>query len=153
MSSLTVHVATDDMVSRIISGLRDADRREVELSSGKPAGIILRESVALSDWARVAALDGDPVVLYGLAAIQPGIGAPWMVATDRIREIGRQFMPACRREVDIMQRQYPLLWNRVATFNTCSIRWLRRLGFTVATNVLTGTDSAFHDFTRTAPDV
>jgi 2-keto-3-deoxy-L-rhamnonate aldolase RhmA len=153
MAALTVHPATAERVAHVLDHLRDADRREVALSSGKDVREVLLESVALSDWANVAEVDGVPAILYGVAYIAPGIGAPWMVATDDIRKVRRQFVQACRAEVDVMAAAYPDLRNIVARFNRCSIRWLEWLGFTIHRSRGVGPGGKFYLFTKGAPSV
>lgn len=148
MATLTVHPATPERVAYVLAHLRAADRREVELASGKPADEIMRESVALSDWAMVAEVDGVPAILYGLARIDAKTGAPWMVATDDIRKVRRQFVQACRTEVDVMAASYPDLRNLVARFNRCSIRWLEWLGFTIHRARGIGPGGQFYLFTK-----
>jgi len=72
--------------------------------------------------------DGSLVGMFGVA--DNGVfGCPWLLGTDRLPEISRQFIPRAREWVLEMNDTYPLLLNYVHSKNTVSKRWLKSLGF------------------------
>ncbi len=85
-----------------------------------------------------AFLDGE-LLMVGGAAPAPaclmssaGLGVPWMLATDRMAGRGGALTAAARRYLAQIGTQYSRLANYVDARHTVSIRWLRRLGFTIS---------------------
>lgn len=134
MVKLTFHPATPDRIRYIAEHLRRGDCRELAVTSpGEDVHAILAESARSSRWAVVAAVDGRPAVLYGVAPSghDPQVGVPWMLATDDLLRIRREFVALCRNEVRLMEQRFAVLANEVHRENRVSIRWLEWLGFTV----------------------
>lgn len=123
-------------IEHIADNLREADVQELRASKGEDRSLrgILTRAVALSThlWVTVAD-DGEPVAIYGVAPISllEGIGSPWFVSTDRAYEYPRTLIVEGKRYLAEMQSAYSHLVNYVDARNDKSIRWLRRLGFTV----------------------
>lgn len=131
----------------IAAHLRAADVLELSLArSGVSPLQAIKESVALSNWCKVIKVCDQPVVIYGLC---PGehasIGVPWMVATDGIAQITRQFVRGSIREAADMLSQYPYICNMVHRENKLSIRWLHWLGFHINPDPI-GPSNAFNYF-------
>lgn len=114
----------------VAAHLRAADAAEVSESnpSSTPFNTVL-DSWQVSDWCRVALLDGEPAVLWGVRQIDEQTGAPWLLATDRLQEVRREFVRQSREEVSKMLASYPRLYNFVHITNTLSQQWLQWLGF------------------------
>lgn len=131
----------------VANHLRTADFLELTLwQPDAPPEQSVMDSVSASEWCDVVKVDDVPVLLYGLcSSASPQIGVPWMVATQGIRLISRQFLNGCAERVLQMQDAYPLLYNQVHRENTISINWLRWLGFTVVEKP-TGNGGEFFDF-------
>lgn len=125
-------------LAHIAVHLRAADREE--LSATRPIGAelnvaaVLQNAVGRSSFVKTGvAPDGEPVALLGVApmSLLGGIGCPWMLGTDRVFEFPRAFIKEGTRLVGDMLGMYPHLINYVDARNVKSIRWLKRLGFTV----------------------
>lgn len=131
-SEIIVRPADRDDATYIALHLRDGDRREAA-AAGIPDYDIPRQtrlSVRRSDFANVVLVDGWPALLYGIGPSGfPGVGVAWMLSTDLIRKIRRDFLEGCAWEVVRMKERYSVLYNRVHKDNTLSIRWLKWLGF------------------------
>lgn len=133
MAALTFRPGTPEAVRHIAVHLRQADRDELAITSpGRTAEQILDDALSDSRWCTVAYVDGEPAIAYGVAPTHKlGVGAPWMLATDRLADIERDFVRGCRGEVDLMLRSFSMLTNAVHCDNKLVLRWLRWLGFTV----------------------
>lgn len=77
--------------------------------------------------------DGEPVALFGVGALSllQGVGTPWLLGTDRMWRHPRTLVVEGRRYLSTMRSLYPHLVNYVDARNDASIRWLKRLGFTL----------------------
>jgi hypothetical protein len=104
-----------------------------------------------SDWATVVAVDGVPAISTAYSA-GVKVRVPWMLATDDIRAIGREFLLGSHGEVDRMRKSYALLINNVHSKNTLSMRWLKWLGFIIDPTPA-GPDGQFLTFTMGACNV
>lgn len=153
MAALTFHPATPERVQYIADHLRAQDVAELAVTSpGESVRDVLAESVRNSRWTIVAAVDGVPAVVYGVAdsGHDPNVGVPWMLATPDLRKIRKQFTERCRAEVRLMQQKYLVLTNEVHCRNTCAIRWLEWLGFTVDRSRPTGPNGELFVFWKGA---
>jgi hypothetical protein len=149
MTELTFHPPTTDRVQHIADNLREADIIELAITSpDDPVRQILADSVRSSRWAIAAEVDGVPAILYGVAPSEhdPNVGVPWMLATDDLLKVRREFLARCRREVRLMQQRYLVLANEVHRDNAVAIRWLEWLGFTVDRSRPTGPGGALYAF-------
>lgn len=131
MSTLTFHPVTPARIAHIAANLRAADRAELAITSpGNDVHDVLRDSVEGSRWTIVAEVDGVPAIAYGVApTTEPMIGRAWMLATDDLLKVRREFVAGCRREVRLMQQTFAVLTNEVHRENTVAIAWLEWLGF------------------------
>jgi ribosomal protein S18 acetylase RimI-like enzyme len=139
-------------IAHIAANLREADRRELFASHGPHtdiAGMVAR-AVLLSShtWVGVAD-DGEPVAVFWAAPLWMlvGIGAPWFLSTDRAYDYPRVLVGEGRRYLSRIREAYPNLFNYVDARNDASIRWLKRLGFTLHPAVAHGfAGEPFHKF-------
>jgi hypothetical protein len=141
MSELTFLLPTPDRVQHIADNLREADIIELAITSpDEPVRKILADSVRNSRWAIVAAVDVVPAIVYGVAPSDhdPNVGIAWMLATDDLLKVRREFLERCRNEVRLMQQKFLVLANEVHRENAVAIRWLEWLGFTVDRSRPTG---------------
>lgn len=118
--------------------MREADVREVEDGTGHSIEDALRWSYASSGaecWAMTA--ENIPVAIFGVAphhtpltGVPDGIvGNPWLLGTDDMRLITRDFVIQTPDWVDLMQCYYPYLVNWVDDRNEVSKNWLKWCGF------------------------
>jgi hypothetical protein len=133
MSVVQIVPATPAHAQHIARNLREADK--AELMTTAPAKLIgiLMEAITVSRWAHVALVDGEPVLAYGVSPHEanPNWGVPWLLGTDGMRRIRKQFIQTCRGEVELMETRFTFLFNRVHDRNALAIKWLMWLGFTI----------------------
>lgn len=119
-------------VEQMMDRLRHADASELAAASSlSPIDAVLL-SMALSTecFAWVRGEEEEVVAILGVAATEyEGVGCPWMVGTNAIRE-EREFLkfvsgPTIQR----WNEMYPLLENYVHPDNEVSVRWLKSCGF------------------------
>lgn len=120
-----------DEVYELAPKLRQQDKDEVWASSGATPEEALLVSFESSDEVNtIYAPDGEAIGMFGVADTpDPNMGVPWLLASPRLPEISREFIPQSIEWVKRMNKKYPLLVNYVDQRNTVSIRWLRMLGF------------------------
>ena len=122
-------------IAHIATHLRSADREEIVASRGEDAdpARCIATAVLRSSHTWVATVDGVPAAIFGVAPISllAGIGSPWMLATDLAQAHPRALVAEGRRYLSRMRATYPELVNYVDARNAQSVRWLKRLGFTL----------------------
>lgn len=144
----------------LAADLREADLQELRAMHGDWASIevVLADGIARSSGTCWAAFLGDQMLMLGGAA--PGAqgvlsidqGVPWMLASDAMARRGGALTAAARRYLALMHARYPFLANYVDARHAASIRWLKRLGFTVADQAMPAGPYGmpFHSFWKEA---
>lgn len=128
--------------------LRSADAIEAALLSDRPAVELVVESMQRSAFCRVSDVDGLPAMIFGVAPSEiPGLGMPWMVATEPFSKIAMGTARTCFAQIEEMHSHFRALVNQVHRDNAIAINWLQWLGFTVETTP-TGPQGAFFSFWR-----
>lgn len=132
MPEILVRDATQADADHVAAYLRQADLIELRAAGIADPVKEVREGWTGSDWTKAVLIDGVPAILYGVAPTGlRGCGSPWMLATDGIHAIRREFLLGSRGEVERMREAYCFLVNQVHRCNALSIRWLKWLGFKV----------------------
>lgn len=67
--------------------------------------------------------------MFGVAPITYRLGCPWLLASNELPLIAREFIPISKQWVNSLQEKYDVLTNYVHSKNTVSKRWLKWLGF------------------------
>jgi len=80
-----------------------------------------------------AFIDGQLAAILGAAplSVVSGLGSPWMLGTPVLDANSRILVRSTPGYIAQMLQAFPHLVNFVHAKNTTSVRWLRRLGFTV----------------------
>jgi len=137
-------------LAHIAAHMRAADVAECAAGGAGAPLRALRDSVERSTWALVATYDGEPALVVGVAPIGgllSDTGSPWMLGTDLVTRHYRAFIPHGPRYIARMQAAFSHLLNFVHAENAASIRWLKRMGFTVFDAAPYGPHGAlFHRF-------
>lgn len=127
-----IRVRTSDMldVDMMKKNLRKADVMEVWASHHHDPEIALRLSFELSTFCLTVEDKGEPIAMFGVApeTLLSDKGTVWLLATDGICKIRRQFLRQSRKYIDMMLEMYPLLENHVDARNVVSIEWLKWCG-------------------------
>jgi hypothetical protein len=143
-------------VAFLAANLRDADRVELVGTRGPDVRFedAISRAVLLSSHTWVAAGDDhEPIAIFGVAPVSMlnGIGSPWFLSTDRAYKHPRTLVSEGRRYLARMRESYFSLVNYVDVRNDKSIRWLRRMGFTIHPPIPYGVEGEpFHRFTMGA---
>lgn len=118
---------------RLADKLRAQDREELDAAGHPDHRRIIAESVAMSDWAKTALVDGEIACIFGVArsgSLLTPFGVPWMLGTDLVPRHRRVLARLAPVYIRTMLRTYPHLRNTVHARNTIAVRWLKRVGFT-----------------------
>ena len=121
-------------IPAIAANMREADRREVWASHRHTPEQALRMSLVCSTVAWTCLVEGSPAFMWGVVrrgSIFSDVGVPWLLGTDAIFKVSREFLKQSRAYVDRMQEGFLRLENHVHSGNTLSIRWLRWCGFSI----------------------
>lgn len=127
-------VGPDD-ADLLLGSLRALDRAEVEAASGDVERTVLL-SLRITPGAMGAfTRAGEAICYWGAAPMNllSEVAVPWLLGTDLLSRplFARTALRRARLEVRGYCEQYRLLVNYVDARNTPSIRWLRRVGFTI----------------------
>lgn len=120
-------------VGRLAASMREVDVDEMLASSGPDIEASLHRSVDCSLHAWSVDHDGELVAMFGFApyTLLGRRAAPWCLATPGLSRIPGMLTRIARRYCAAVREVYPDLVNHVDARNTPSIRWLKRIGFTV----------------------
>lgn len=130
--------------------LRKADLQEIHHGSGLDPEAALLYSFAVSDFCYTVCVEDEIVMIFGVSGLDGVEGCPWMMASDLLLQIKRDFVKECRRFVAAMLDRYHHLENWVWSGNKIHIYWLEWLGFTIEPHQPYGIDGEpFHRFYMT----
>lgn len=148
MANVVVREIRTSDVSQLAENLRPEDKAEILAFSDDVAGTILN-ALQHSSWAYTVEVDGELACMFGVGALSllSESGVPWMLGTDVINRNKRSVITYGKQYIQAMLKEYPHLWNMVHAENKRSIKWLKRLGFTVHEAQPMGPkQSMFHPF-------
>lgn len=139
-------------IPAIAAAMREVDRREVWASHGHTPEEALRTSLAASVLAWTCFVRGVPAFMWGVAvdAEHCATGRPWLLGTDAINAVGRQFLKQSRAYIETMQEPFERLENIVHADNTLSLRWLRWCGFIIGRETVERGGERFFPFWKEA---
>lgn len=117
----------------LYANLRPQDLAEC-LAYGRPdiaSGIEGSVRRSLLCWTGL--VDGEIAAIIGATPLSAlgGIGSPWMLGTPVLDRHSRVLVSKTPEYIARMLTAFPHLVNFVHAENTTSVRWLRRLGFTL----------------------
>jgi hypothetical protein len=135
--------------AQLFAHLRASDLAECQ-AYGQPdiaAGIEASVRRSMLCWTGLA--DGELAAIIGVAPVNvlTGMGSPWMLGTPLLDRHQRVLVRRTPEYIARMLQAFPHLVNFVHARNTTSVRWLRRLGFTLHEAVPYGPlGEPFHPF-------
>lgn len=109
--------------------MRQQDMEEVRASHGHTPVEALLNSYYYSDEVYSIIKDGEVIGMFGIAPLAYRLGCPWLLASDELPLIAREFIPISKEWINSLQSKYDVLTNYVHSKNTVSKRWLKWLGF------------------------
>lgn len=116
---------------RVAAVMRQADKDEVIAATGRSPLWGLVHSYKRSAICMTVLIDGEPEAIFGAGdlSVLTGMGAPWLLASDRAVSCRVEFLRGSVHWRDQLLRRYSVLRNVVDCRNKIAIRWLRWLGF------------------------
>ena len=113
----------------IAENIREDDRREIlAMSGGEPLDAMV-SGFLHSDNPRTVLVGDTPIAMFGSSEVEPGVGMVWLLGTDGIHDISRQFLRESKHWLEQLHDNYEMLFNYVDERNTVHIKWLKWLGF------------------------
>ena len=143
--------ASWEHIEPIAANMREADVTEVWLSSHRTPYQAMREGFEVSVKAWTIMEDGVPIGMFGVSSSPAfeNMGIPWLLGTDAMLNIRRQFVRESEKYLAEAHKLYPRLLNFVHAGNVQSLRWLMWLGFDFDGPIEAGPDGAeFFKFER-----
>ena len=119
--------------SELALSMRGDDRRECE-ASGLDAFQSLTLSLARSNFATTARIDGRVLAMFGVVPlggtlVAPEAGWAWVLTSELVERHPREFYRESKRVLAEMVRRFPVLVNQVDGRYTRAHAWLKALGF------------------------
>ncbi len=149
--NVTFKVPDDDDIWQLAHTMRAPDVAELRAYSGDtPATGLLRSirntafPIAVMDEGQVLSMFGvaEPMLLQGA-----GFGVPWFLANHNAHKYVRAYAEFLPEVLAMYINYYRKLINHVDARNTTSIRWLKRIGFTIDPPKIVGVEQRpFHRF-------
>lgn len=110
--------------------MREEDRWEIWHAARSTPVDALTRGFEQSKKCWTVVWQGKPIAIFGVCG-DGDVGVPWMLASDDLKNIKKEFLAECHKYVDEMQGDYKLLANLAWSKNTVHLRWLKWLGFTL----------------------
>jgi hypothetical protein len=119
--------------AELFANLRPSDLAECQAYGRGDIAAGIASSVNRSMLCWTGLVDGELAAIIGVAPINmlTGIGSPWMLGTPVLDTHSRVLVRRTPEYIAKMLNAFPHLVNFVHANNTTSVRWLRRLGFTL----------------------
>lgn len=125
---------TDDDIEYIAANMRQADIAEM-LAAGDARTPLeaLSQSVKESSLCVAVEHDRELLCIGGAAAksLLSSDGIPWMLCAQDIERHSKLFLLHGAQCISVLLLRYAMLENYVDANNVKSIRWLKRMGFTI----------------------
>ena len=136
--------ATFEHIEPIAANMREADVLEVWLAGHKTPHQAMQDGFNVSVKAWTIIENGEPIGMFGVSSVSilGNIGVPWLLGTDGMLAIKRQFVRESMQYLDEVMALYPRLVNFVHVGNIQSLRWLMWMGFDFEGPIKAGPDSA-----------
>jgi len=137
-------------VEALAANMEEADIQEIAAFTGETPHEALTRGVDKSTACiTVLAKDGTVLAMFGIAPINhiTRTGIPWLLATKESRKYRREFILLQADYIEAMLDIYPRLLNYVHASHKVSVRWLKRIGFTLEEAAPAGVKGElFHKF-------
>lgn len=133
MAEVLIRPTEPGDAAELFANLRPSDLAECQAYGRGDIAEGIASSVNRSVLCWTGLVDGELAAIIGVAPINmlTGIGSPWMLGTPVLDRHQRVLVRRTPEYIAKMLNAFPHLVNFVHTNNTTSVRWLRRLGFTL----------------------
>jgi len=125
-------------IAYLADNIRECDKQEVFAMSGITPEQAFLDGYSHSDTPCVVEWKGKAIAMFGVSGDRNKVGIPWMLATNDIKGIRKQFIRGCKPYLEAMHSDYPVLTNYVWAENSLHIAWLKWLGFKFADHLPLG---------------
>lgn len=115
---------------RILENLREEEKREIRKFGDTPENAVYR-SFAFSDIVVVLTSDDAAIMMAGVMDSLIGVPKVWALGTPACHKCGRLVLKWGKTVMQSFLKQYGKLENWCDSDFTSSIKWLRKIGFTV----------------------
>lgn len=142
---------TQDDIIRIGENMRAADVAEVWAAGRRGPCEALYRSMRASNECVTIDIEDEPIAMMGVAkrSLLSDEGYIWLLGTNGVAKHYRKLAPTIPPTLAAMGKHCKVLRNYVHERNTLSIRWLRRMGFTLDEPAPYGAiGDSFHHFYR-----
>lgn len=131
-----VRNSTHADIGQISNTMRIADVAEIKAFSGSTPEEALRSGMYHQNnggrCITICLPNGLPVGMYGVVPSgEPKVGIVWMLASDNIQPLYRQFLRESAKGIQDLCKEYSLIFNYTDARNEVHHRWIKWAGFTV----------------------
>lgn len=137
--------------AELFANLRACDLAECQACGNTNVRQAIEDSVSRSWLCWTGRVNGELAAILGVSplGLLGGMGCPWMLGTPVLDRNSRVLVRNTHQYIGRMLQVFPHLVNFVYAENTTSVRWLRRLGFTLHPAQPYGPlGASFHRFER-----
>lgn len=112
--------------------LRECDRQEIALGSGRSPFTVLWDSVSRSDFSEtIETPGGDVAGIWGVVPTpNASVGSIWMLGSNHLESVSIPFLKASAPSIAKAHARYPTLMCASWRGNALHHKWLQWLGFT-----------------------
>ena len=153
MAEVLIRPTEPGDAAQLFAHLRATDLAECQAYGRGDTAAGIEASVHRSALCWTGLIDGELAAILGCAPINmlTGIGSPWMLGTPVLDAHQRVLVRETPEYIARMLKAFPHLVNFVHAKNTTSVRWLRRLGFSLSEPAPFGPlGEPFHRFEKRA---
>jgi hypothetical protein len=123
-------LSTLEDIKYLAPRLRTSDKKEILAS----VGLTPYEAMMIGYLENVIVFtivnkNNEPVAIFGINDVGQNVGAIWLLATDKLKDIQYSFLRENKKVIDFLNTKYKILWNFVDCRNSLHIRWLKWCGF------------------------
>ena len=143
-------LSTLEDIKYLAPRLRTSDKKEILAS----VGLTPYEAMMIGYLENVIVFTivnkyNEPVAIFGINDVGQNVGAIWLLATDKLKDIQYSFLRENKKVIDFLNTKYKILWNFVDCRNSLHIRWLKWCGFKFINKQKYGVlNKPFYEFIR-----
>lgn len=125
--------ATLEDARLVVPLMRQVDKNQI-IALGEPVESTVASAIHMSAGdAWVAYFDDQLAAIWGIVpcSLVTGAAIPWLLTTKIVEKSRKTFFKESRRLMQLLARHYGRLENMIDVNHKASLRWARRVGFSV----------------------
>lgn len=148
MKTLNIRKSIQSDILPIAHNMRDMDVKEIWDSHRSSPYNALRRGLKTKGNTWTIIVNGIPVGMVGVVerTLLSDTGTPWLLGTDVLTDDTKLFLKISKIVLKKMSQGYKMLENYESVENTASLRWLKKLGFTIGEEIKGITGVSFRRF-------